>query len=419
MPIGLQPRAGRRLGHDASIGTIDLRDPGNDEDPHALFRTLRDEAPVHWSDAHRAWVAVAYAAVRDGFNASWLSSDRIPVFERAAATRPEAFARVVDLLRGWMVFRDPPAHTRLRDPVRRAFTPRRLEGLVPTIERTAAELLHAVEGRGGGDLRALYAGPLPALVIADLLGVPRQDRDAFQHWSDDLARVVFAAESPGLAVEAAVRATDRFTGYFTDLVADRRRHPGDDLVSALALASGPGAPEPAELVGACTLLLFAGHETTAGLIANGVSVLLDDDDARRRLAGDGTAWPSAVEELLRLEGPTKVMVRKVAADAPTDAPWHGVELRPGDTVFLAILAADRDPAVFVEPDRLDVAREPNPHLGFGWGLHHCLGAALARLEARIALQRLVERFPGMRRTSAARWGGGVVGRGVARVDVDL
>jgi cytochrome P450 len=113
------------------------------------------------------------------------------------------------------------------------------------------------------------------------------------------------------------------------------------------------------------------------------------------------------------------MVRKVAADAPTAAPWHGVTLRPGDKVFLAVLAADRDPAAFVDPGRLDVAREPNPHLGFGWGLHHCLGAALARLEARIALQRLFERFPGMRRTSAARWGGGVVGRLVARVDVDL
>jgi cytochrome P450 len=371
---------------------------------------------VHWSDAHRAWLAVSYDAVRDGFTAPWLSSDRIPSFERAAASRPAAFARVVDLLRGWMVFRDPPAHTRLRDPVRRAFTPRRLQDLAPVIERTAQGLLDRIADDGDCDLRTTYARPLPALVIADLLAIPRDDRSAFQQWSDRLSGVVFAAESRGdTAVNAAVEATDQFVAYFGELIDHRRRHPGDDLVSALVHAAGPGAPKPAELIGACTLLLFAGHETTAGLIANGTAHLLDHDGSRRALAADPLLWEPAVEELMRFDGPAKVMVRKAASAAR----WHGAEVAGGDTVFLVILAANRDPRMFAEPDRLDIEREPNPHLGFGWGLHHCLGAALARLEACIALRALFERFPAMARGAEAPWGGGVVGRGVAAVPVRL
>jgi cytochrome P450 len=398
----------------AAIAGVDLTQREHDQDPHALFRRMRAEGPLHWSDVHRAWLVVSYEAVRDGFTAPWLSSDRIPSFERAAASRPPSFARVVDLLRGWMVFRDPPAHTRLRDPVRRAFTPRRLQDLEPVIERTAAELLDRLADDGEADIRAAYARPLPALVIADLLAIPRADREAFQHWSDRLSGVVFAAESRGDdAAAAAVDATDQFVSYFDELIDHRRRHPGDDLVSALVHASGPGAPEPAELVGACTLLLFAGHETTAGLIANGTANLLDDPGACRALAEDPARWPSAVEELMRVDGPAKVMVRKAAATNR----WHGVDVREGDTAFLVILAANRDPAVFAEPDRLDIARDPNPHVGFGWGLHHCLGAALARLEARIALRALFERFPEMQRTAVAPWGGGVVGRGVAAVPV--
>jgi cytochrome P450 len=393
---------------------VDLTAREHQQDPHALFHQLRRDAPVHWSDVHRAWLAVSYEAVHDGFTAPWLSSDRIPSFERAAVSRPAAFARVVDLLRGWMVFRDPPAHTRLRDPVRRAFTPRRLGDLTPAIERTAHELLDRLAADGDGDVRRVYASPLPALVIADLLAIPRADREAFQQWSDRLSGVVFAAESHGdAATAAAIAAADDFVAYFGELIEHRRRHPGDDLVTALVHASGPGAPEPAELVGACTLLLFAGHETTAGLIANGTASLLDDPQARQRLAGDPALWTSAVEELMRIDGPAKVMVRKTTEAVR----WHGVDLREGDTVFLVILAANRDPAVFADPDRLDIGRDPNPHLGFGWGLHHCLGAALARLEARIALRALFERFPGMERTGVAPWGGGVVGRGVGAVPV--
>jgi cytochrome P450 len=321
----------------------------------------------------------------------------------------------VDLLRGWMVFHDPPAHERLRDPVRRAFTPMRLERLAPMIEETVDGLLDDFADAGGGDFRKLVAGPLPALVIADLLGVPRADREKFQGWSDQLAAVVFAAEAPGSGADVAIAAAEQFASYFGALIEQRRREPGDDLVSALVEASDAGGPSADELVGACTLLLFAGHETTTGLLANGAAVLLEDEATRARLAEEPGRWPGAVEELLRLEGPAKLMARKAAEDRT----WCGVDIRARDRVFLVILSANRDAQVFADPDRLDITRDPIPHFGFGWGLHHCLGAALARLETRIALRMFFERFPRVTPSTPYRWSGGVIGRGVMSVPVEL
>jgi cytochrome P450 len=402
-----------RLCEDHAIAAIDLTASPNDADPHALFHALRARGQVHWSEPHRAWLAVSHHAVNDGFRAPWLSSDRIPSFERVAAQRPPGFDKVVDLLRGWMVFHDPPAHDRLRDPVRRVFTPMQLERLAPMVEATVNELLDRVADEESCDLRPLLTAPLPALVIADLLGVPRDDRERFQGWSDQLSQVVFSAEAPGSNADVAINAAEHFTSYFNDLIEQRRREPGDDVISALVRASDAGGPTAQELVGACTLLLFAGHETTSGLLANGSCVLLQDDKARARLADDPSLWPSAVDELLRFEGPAKLMVRK----ATEDRSWCGADIRARDTMYLVILAANRDPAVFEDPDTFDVSRDPNPHFGFGWGLHHCLGAALARLETRIALRRLLERFPELRLTDSVRWGGGVIGRGVWSVPV--
>jgi cytochrome P450 len=394
---------------------IDLGTPEAIADPHSLFHALRAEGPVHRSERHRAWLVLSHAGVTAAFRDQRLSADRVPAFERMATSRPDAFRTVVDLLRGWMVFRDDPDHNRLRDPVRRAFTPRRVDGLGPSIQRIADELCDGIADAGGGDLRALLAAPLPALVIADLLGIPRADRAEFETWSNLLASVVFAAESHGSSPDAAIAGAEHFWRYFTDLCEHRRRHPGDDLVSELVTAVGPGGLEPVELVGACTLLLFAGHETTTGLLTSGTRVLLDEPAAARRLREDPALWSTAVDELLRLEGPAKLMVRRARVDVDIE----GTTIPAGDTVWLVILAADRDPAVFAEPDRVDVARDPNPHLALGWGIHHCLGAPLARLEGRIALRTLFERFPDLAATHPARWGGGIMGRGVARLDVTV
>lgn len=392
---------------------IDLGAKEVDADPHSFFHALRAEGPVHWSDRHRGWLVVSHAAVNEGFRVPWLSSDRIPVFERLAAKRPPEFARVVDLLRGWMVFRDPPVHERLRDPVRRVFTPMRLERLTPMIEQTTEALLDELEDAGVGSLQVQFCAPLPALVIADLLGIPRADRAEFQTWSDKLASVVFTAEQRDGDGSLAIEAADQFTAYFTELIAERRRHPGDDAISALLAVSEDGGPEGVELVGACTLLLFAGHETTAGLLANASCLLFEHEEVRAALAADPSLWPGAVEEFMRFAGPAKVMVRK----STVDRVWHGQPIKAGDTVYLGILAAGSDPEVFEDPDILDVRRDPNPHFGFGWGLHHCLGAALARLEARIALRRMFERFPRLAPTDSYSWSGGLIGRAVTPVRV--
>jgi cytochrome P450 len=387
---------------------IDLAAPAHDADPFELFDQLREIGPVVRSDRHRAWLAVTHEAVLDGLRAPWLSSNRVPTFERIAASRPEAFQAVVDVLRGWMVFRDPPEHTTLREPVRRAFTPKRIADLRDDIEAIADGLLASIDADRPRRfaLRADYAQPLPALVIAQLLGVPAADREAFAHWSDQLAAVVFTAEGGG-ADDGAAIAAQRFTEYFTDLAEQRRRHPTDDLISALVRAS---AVDPADLVGACTLLLFAGHETTAGLIANGTALLLEHPGQLDRLRDDPSLWPTAVDELLRRASPAKTMVRK----ALEDQRWFDADIRAGDTVYLMLLAASNDPAVYADPHLLDVARRPNPHLGFGWGLHHCLGASLARLEAEVALRRLFDSYPVLHLDGPVGWGGGVLGR-VARL----
>jgi cytochrome P450 len=382
---------------------IDLGSPEAIADPHSLFHRLRAEAPVHFSEHHRAWLVVSHAGVVSAFRDPRLSADRVPAFERMAESRPAGFRAVVDLLRGWMVFRDDPAHDRLRDPVRRAFTPRRIEGMAPAIERTTDELLDAMDGDDRIDLREAFGGPLPALVIADLLQIPRTDRAEFQHWSDLLSTVVFAADARSSSAEPAIAGADHFWSYFGELVAHRRRHPGDDLISDLV-----GAIDDDEVIGACTLLLFAGHETTTGLLTNGTRVLLDNADQLARLRADPSLWATGVDELLRLEGPAKLMVRRASTDLEID----GVAVPAGATVWLCILAADRDPAVFADPDRVDVGRDPNPHVAFGWGIHHCLGAPLARLEGRIALPRLFDRFPDLAPTGPARWGGGIIGRGL-------
>ena len=385
---------------------VDLTDPANDHDPFPFFDRLRSVGPVVWSDRHRAWLVVSHEAVLAGLRDPWLSSDRLPTFERIAQGRPESFQAVVDVLRGWMVFRDPPVHTALREPVRRAFTPRRVADLEADIVAIADDLLDRIDVDGGDrfELGPSFARPLPALVIARLLGIPAADREEFAQWSDQLASVVFSAEGGG-AHDGAATAAYRFREYFTDLAEARRAHPTDDLLSALVHARDIDA---ADLVGACTLLLFAGHETTAGLITNGTALLLEHAEQLDRLRADPGLWPTAVDELLRRASPAKTMVRK----AREDRHWFGADVHAGDTVFLVLLAASNDPTVFDEPDRLDVGRQPNPHLGFGWGIHHCLGAALARLETEVALRRLFDRYPALRLDGPLRWGGGILGRAV-------
>jgi len=396
--------------------SFDLDSPEAVVDPYSYVRPYRERTSVLWSEVHRAWVFLGYEETAEAFRDPRLSSERIPAFQRIADRRGSGFQVVVDLLRGWMVFRDPPEHTRLRDPLRRVFTPRMVDRLEPAIGEICDTLLDGLTGRDGCDLRECFARPLPALVIAELLGIPGDDRDRFQDWSDELSSVVFQMEAATVDDTRSISAAEKFRDYFEDLIGHYEKHPADNLISRLVEASRAADGLAREdLVGACTLLLFAGHETTTDLIANGVTLLLAEPAACTRLRGDPTLDATAVDEMMRLEGPAKTMVRRVREEFSCG----GRTLARGDRVFLCIASANRDPRVFANPDAIDWGRRPNPHLGFGWGLHHCLGAPLARVETRIALRRLLDRFPRIASTQPPRWQGGAMGRMVDAVHVEF
>jgi cytochrome P450 len=387
-------------------------------DPYGFLAALREEhGPVAWSVRHQAWILSSYAEVAGALRDERLSADRItPMERRLDEERRHAMSQTLELLRGWMVFHDEPDHARLRDPVRRAFTPRSVERLRSEVEALVAGLLDEVAEAGGCDLKASFAFPLPAMVIASLLGVPAEDRARFGTWSRKLAALVFGASDNPDHYAIGAEGGAEFSEYFGALIARREREPGDDLISALVASRDRGdGLTAAELVGACTLLLFAGHETTTSLIANAALALARNPDVARRLRHEPDRWGVAVEEMLRYDGPAKVQVRTVV----TAHERGGHRLAAGDLVYLAFCAANRDPAQFDHPDRLDVDRDAGAHLGFGLGPHFCLGAALARLEARIALRALIERFDELELAGEVAWEPLIVGRSLRALPLRL
>jgi len=375
------------------VSFVDLDSQASVTDPAGYFAAARERGgDVQWSDSQRGWMLLSHKEVEAGFReVERLSAERSEVFRRAAARRSPAFGEVVALLAGWMNFRDDPAHARLREPVRAAFTPRRVSELEAAIRGLVTRAIDELPRSGEVDLYESFARPIPAQVIATLLGADPSDSPRFQRWSDDLARIVFSL-APGTVDEAPlVAATREFAAFFETLIERERAAPSGNLLSAL-VRSPVGSLDTLELVGACTLLLFGGHETTTSLITNSLGLFLERPELAAELRAHPERWETAVEELMRVVGPARTMARKVAVAHERG----GQSLAPGQTVFLAIASANHDPSVFTAPERIDFARAPNPHFGFGWGPHYCLGANLARLEAKLALQSLLERFPRMR-----------------------
>jgi cytochrome P450 len=374
----------------------DLLSPAAVADPHTVHGALREHAPVTWLPEHHAWFIGRHHDVHAAFRDLRLSSDRLtPLEARLDPAARAVLGETFELLRGWMVFHDPPHHERLRDPVRRAFTPRTVDALRPHVEQVVDACLdqmeHDLDASGRTDVVDRLAFPIPAIVIAELLGVPPADRDEFKTWSTQLAAVVFGTSDRSSQASRAAAGTAKFVEYFTELIAHYERNPADNLITALIEARETADPPLAatELVGACTLLLFGGHETTTNFIGNATRSLIDHPDQLRWLTEHPEAVPGAVEELHRYDGSSKIMVR-IVGEAHERS---GVEMQAGQTVFLGLSAAGRDPRVFVDPDRLRLERpDAHRHLGFGHGLHFCLGAPLARLETQIAVGRMVARF---------------------------
>ncbi|MGK5498065.1 cytochrome P450 family protein [Streptomyces sp. URMC 125] len=348
-----------------------LSPPGTDyaADPHTVHALLRERGPVHRlpaTDGGAVWAVVGHEAVRTALTDPRLSND-----VRHSAGREDDGGHAVGRS---MLQTDPPRHTRLRGLVAREFTGRRVAALRPRVRRTADDLLDAVLPLGRTDLVASYAAPLPVAVICELLGVPESDRGTFHHWSDTVVR-------PGdrQAADAASRA---MAEYLAALVEHKRRTPGDDLLGALVRAAGPGedALTPEELLGMAFLLLVAGHETTVNLISGAVCALLLHPDQLAALRAD----PSL------LDGPVLTSACRFTAEPVEIA---GTAVPAGETVVAVLASASRDPRRFPGPDRFDVRRDARGHAAFGHGVHHCLGAPLARMEAAVALETLLRRCP--------------------------
>jgi cytochrome P450 len=355
-----------------------------------------------------AWVVTRYADVLAALSDARLSNDPQHAADLDARLRDDFLSRC-------MIGTDPPGHTRLRRLVSKAFTARRVEGLRPRVQEITDTLLDRITPRGRAELVGEFALPLPITVIGELLGVPAADRDRFRTWTDDMLDRPFDARTDLAGV---VAAREQMHGYLRELVAAKRRHPSDDLLTDLIAATDEGEHlDEQELLAMTFLLLIAGYVTTVSLIGNGTLALLRAPDQLDRLRTDPSLVPQAVEELLRFDGPVNPGLSRFALE---DLEIGGVRIRRGDVVLLATAAADRDPDRFPDPDRLDVGSADPGHLAFGHGIHYCLGAPLARLEGQVAFAALLERLPDLALATAEdelRWTGGGVLRGLRELPV--
>lgn len=386
------------------------------DNPQPFYRQLREVDPVHWSPFLGFWVLTRYAdcvaVLRDAKRFSADPRD-LAIYEAlmqgVGEQRP-----LIQMQRKWMLMLNPPDHTRLRTLVTKAFTPRVVENMRPRIQAITDELLDYVQSAGRMDVIADLSFPLPVIVIAQMLGVPAEDRDKFKAWTPDLARTLDPIISPEI-LDAGDAATLAFYDYFRTLVAKRRKDPQDDLLSALIAAEEKGDRlTEDELLATAILLLGAGHETTMNLIGNGLLALFRHPDQLAKLKADPTLIQSAVEECLRFDGPVQMTARTALEDIEID----GKTVTKGQQAVIVLAAANRDPAQFVEPDRFDITRKDSSHIAFSHGIHYCLGAPLARVEAQIVINTLLQRMPSLRlATDHLEWRETVTIRGLKALPV--
>ncbi|HXJ94323.1 MAG TPA: cytochrome P450 [Terriglobia bacterium] len=366
-------------------------------DPYPILHRLREEDPVHWSDSIGGWVLTRYDDVVVTFkevnhfsNEERLVKvlDYLPAESRTEFKEFEGHYRLKSLINS-----DPPDHTRLRGLVTKAFTPRVVEAMRPRIQEIVNELLDAVQHDGRMDAIKDLAVPLPVTVISEILGVPKSDLQIFKGWADDIIGFQGINKPPVEILRRAQNAIMEIRAYYGALIEEKRRQPADDLLSELVAAESEGSKlSRTELVNSSITLLVAGHETTTGLIGNGLYTMLRHPDEWQSLKNDPSLLTPAIEEMLRYESPVPRQPRLLKEDAE----MGGKQLRRGQVAFQMLNAANRDPAYFTDPDRFDIRRQKNRHIAFGMGAHFCVGAALARTEGQIVFSTLMARLPGMR-----------------------
>ncbi|MCX4512268.1 cytochrome P450 [Streptomyces sp. NBC_01619] len=387
-------------------------------DPYPAYADLRARGRVHWFEPTRQWLVPHHADVSALLRDRRLGRTYLHRFshEEFGRTPPPAAHEPFHTLNdNGLLDLEAPDHTRIRRLVTKAFTPRTVQELEPTVRRLAAGLVGKLVGNGGGDLLAEVAEPLPVAVIAEMLGIPEADREPLRPWSADICGMYELNPSEETAARA-VRASLEFSAYLRELIAERRKEPGQDLISALIAAYDEGDRlSEQEMVSTCVLLLNAGHEATVNTTANGWWTLFRHPEQLAALRADPALLPTAVEELMRYDTPLQLFERWVLDDIEIG----GTVVPRGSEVALLFGSANRDPARFARPDELDLARPDNPHITFGAGIHYCLGAPLARVELAAVFGELLRQAPSMRLASEPQWGPGFVIRGVRELRVEL
>jgi cytochrome P450 len=371
---------------------FDPRDPDVIQRPLETLLRLQAEDPVHWSPLLKGWVLTRHDDVKAVQMNSGISSNRLtPFFDSQRGGEQSRLSDLIRYLNTWVVFKDPPDHTRLRGLLNKVVTPSVMRDLEDGITELADGLLDRIATRGDGRFECIseFANPLPASVIMDLLGVPREDMDLLRDWSMQLQPFLGNATGGGDKYETGRAGIMAMAEYFRAAAKQREAQPREDVISHFVMLQQSGQISEDEVIGSCILFLFAGHETTTNLIGNGIRALLANPEQKSRLMADPSLIASAVEEMLRFEGPTGAVVRVVKA--PFEL--RGKVLNQGDRVFAMVNAANHDPEIFEEAANFDIGRTPNRHLTFNHGIHFCLGAPLARAEARIAVSRFFARFP--------------------------
>ncbi len=377
---------------DPSLSLYQLLDPEVLANPYPLFKKLRETDPVHWDSFLHAWVVTRY---EDVINVMLrCSADRTPTPQQLEAMGMAAELQpIAQVMVKQMLFMDAPAHTRLRALCASAFTPARVAALKQRIQDIADQLLDRVIHLGHMDVIADFANPLPAIVTAELFGVPVEDHQDLKDWSTDFAEMLGNFQHNPDRARRVLSSTEKLLAYFQRAIREQEKNPRPGLVHSLMHAEVDGARlTEEEVVANLIVTMVGGQETTTNLIGNGLVSLLKNPDQLERLKNDSSILPSAIEELLRYESPSQHTARL----APEDMWLGGKQIQKRQAVIAVFAAANRDPARFPEPDKLDLVREDNRHVAFAWGAHYCFGAPLARMEGQIAFETMLRRLPGVR-----------------------
>jgi cytochrome P450 len=414
--------------------------------PYPFYEQLRNSDPIHWDEEFGFWVLTHYSDIDALYTDDRFSRAQglMRGFERLSPTEKQIAEPVYQSFSKTVFYADPPYHTHLRGLMNHAFTPRRVEHLRPTIQKLVNELLDAAQANGAPDMIQDLAYPLPVMVIAELLGLPASDRGQFKKWSDDLFAILGTVRHKSSdLLERAGQSLNEMTDYVRNLSRKRREAPRDDLLTALLSVTEEEAlacPHPHgsatlstrekltskqetsslltedELVSNINILLSTGHETTTHLVGNGLLALLQHPDQLKKLEAQPALFASAIEEMLRYDNPVQITYRS----AVDDAEIRGKRIHKGDLVNTIIASANRDPQRFTTPDDFDITRSEGRHLGFGLGIHFCIGAPLVRLEAEVVFETILRRFPGIGLTGETlEWQEHPVFRGLKSLPVCL